>query len=42
MHYFSEKTMPDENFKKYYEQFTEQDARFAGESIAKLFGLMAK
>lgn len=32
-------TMPDENFKRYYEQFIEQDARFAGESIAKLFGL---
>ena len=30
---------PDENFKQYYEQFVEQDARFAGESIAKLFGL---
>lgn len=33
---------PDENFKKYYEQYIEQDARFAGESIAKLFGMMAK
>ncbi|MGN0015355.1 MAG: hypothetical protein ACI37T_08065 [Candidatus Gastranaerophilaceae bacterium] len=32
---------PDENFKKYYEQYIEQDARFAGESIAKLFGMMA-
>lgn len=30
---------PDENRKKYYEQFMEQDARFAGESIAKLFGM---
>ena len=40
MHYFSEKTMPDENFKRYYEQFIEQDARFAGESIAKLFGML--
>jgi len=39
MHYLSKKTLPDENYKKYFEQFTEQDARFAGESIAKLFGL---
>ena len=39
-HYLEKYTMPDENFKKYYEQFTEKDARFAGESIAKLFGML--
>lgn len=38
--YLEKYTMPDENYKKYYEQFIEKDARFAGESIAKLFGML--
>ena len=38
-HFLSNYIKADESFKKYYEQFSEQDARFAEESIAKLFGL---